>query len=75
LAVKLGEQIEAGRLIAAVGRSGTGWKAPHLHLEAGGAVVVDGKVTGLTVPLRFKICGSTDAARRLERGERFNCAG
>jgi murein DD-endopeptidase MepM/ murein hydrolase activator NlpD len=75
LAVKLGEQIEAGRLIAAVGRSGTGWKAPHLHLEAGGEVVVDGKVTRLTVPLRFRICGSNDAARRLDRGERFNCDG
>jgi murein DD-endopeptidase MepM/ murein hydrolase activator NlpD len=73
LKVKEGDRVVAGQQIAAVGRSGTGMEASHLHIEAGGGIVDPKTNHWVTVPLRFKVCGEQGPARALVYEEKISC--
>jgi len=73
LKVKEGDRVVAGQQIAAVGRSGTGMEASHLHVSAGGWIVDPTTDYKVTVPLRFKVCGEQGPARALVYEEKISC--
>lgn len=73
LKVKEGDRVLAGQHIAAVGRSGTGMAASHLHISAGGGIVDPKTDYRVTIPLRFRVCGEQGPARALVYEEKISC--
>ena len=72
LRVRVGDLVAEGQQIAEVGSSGAAWAPPHLHISAGGAMSRPESGYGVTVPLRFRVCGHRDS-RPLVLHETIDC--